>query len=113
MTAVYAAGHWRRRDALAGLAPAMREAIALMASDGKLTLRGGDYWPAIPMSSVRAATLAACAARGLAVQRFDPLTGRAFYRLTRRGREIAAEIARRAATRARLQGAVDRARHPA
>jgi len=25
MTAIYAAGHWRKRDALAALAPAMRE----------------------------------------------------------------------------------------
>jgi hypothetical protein len=101
-SAVFAAGHWRKRDALGGLAPAMREAVALLASQGRLTLSAGDYWPVGGLLHVRAPTLAACAARGLAVQRFDPLTGRAFYRLTRRGREIAAELARRAEVRARL-----------
>jgi len=84
----------RRRNILAGLATPMREAIALLAGDGKLTLSGGDYWTANSLAYAQAPTLAALALRGLAVQRFDPKTGRAFYRPTPRGRRVAAKLAR-------------------
>lgn len=110
-TAIFAAGHWRRRDPLEGLTPAMREAIA---QDSPFTLVGGVY--RVPSRSVvhAPATLAALAARGLVELRLPRLERPlAAYRLTRRGRDIAAEIARRAASRARLQGAADGARHPA
>lgn len=106
MTApVFAAGHWRRRDPLEGLTPAMRFALIDLDRYGALNLQDGLYRSALyDIATIAPATMTALAVRGLAEQRFAR-TARAkpSYRLTRRGREILAEILRRAAVRDRLE----------
>ncbi len=103
--AVFACGHWRKRDRLEGLSALMRAAIAdaaiAYAAQRRLELRNGRYggeegrWHA-PQ------TLAALAERGLVEVRAGPLVRENAYRLTRRGREIAAEIERRRQVRERI-----------
>jgi hypothetical protein len=107
MTAVYAAGHWRKRDPLEGLTKTMRAAIDEL-SIGDLWLSAGGYRRATAANAQAFApsTLVALRARGLAEQRYasvpcGPSLG-PFYRATRNGRAIAAVIRRRAETRARL-----------
>jgi len=102
--AVFAHGHWRRRDPLEGLTAPMRAAIRLMAA-GPVALRDGLYRGALDFrAGATPATIGALAARGLAEPRFSPLARtRPAFRLTRRGAEIAAEIARRARSRAQLE----------
>lgn len=110
-SAVFANGHWRRRDPLAGLNAAMR--CALLATErGPLVLIGGRYvaepkatgpaTAALATASVAPATVAALAERGL----FKISAGRdgtlRRYVRTARGDEILAELRRRAAVRARL-----------
>ena len=109
MTAVYAAGHWRKRDPLAGLTPAMLNAVADLA-DTNLSLRAGAYSTEFGGDDLHApATLVALAARGLAELRFDIRSGERFYRSTRAGRAIAEVIRRRAETRAELSASASRA----
>ncbi|MGA2491879.1 MAG: hypothetical protein ABSF67_02885 [Roseiarcus sp.] len=111
----------RRRNAAAGLTPAMENAIAEMAlfavflrngegvyaPAGALPYVAGDGRKAIE-GAIAPATLAALAARGLAEQRFTAHSGHAFYRLTRRGRTRAARLAR--IERARAKALADRER---
>jgi len=122
-SAIFANGHWRRRDPLAGLAPAMLAAIEAMAA-GPLRLVGGRYLPEDHaeaadawgeaahrrafagmdsyLIAVAPPTLSALDARGLARVRFvkgaDGLSVKT-YALTPAGRTLAAEIARRRAAR--------------
>ena len=105
MSAVFAHGHWRRRDPLEGLTPTMRVTILAITTFGPLRLANGFYRPDASTSfGATPATMTALAIRGLAEQRFSPtVSARPFYRLTRRGREIAAEIGRRAGVRAKLE----------
>jgi hypothetical protein len=101
------ARYGRRRDTLAGLTAPMRGAIAEMALFAVFLRNGeGVYAPAGALSyvagdgkaavegAIAPATLAALAARGAAEQRFTAHSGHAFYRLTRRGRTLAAKLAR-------------------
>ena len=109
----------RRRSPFAGLTPAMTATLAELANFHVYLRNGaGVYAPAGGLAYVRdgkptvegaiaPATLVALAARGLAEQRFTAHSGHAFYRLTRRGRSLAARLARieqaRAAALARRQ----------
>ena len=103
-SAVFAQGHWRRRDMLEGLAPSLLAAIEAL-SDGALALEGGRYTDLNDYFSIAPSTLSALAYRGLAAMRF-PKTPQGetvkVYMLTPAGRAVAAEIARRRANRVKF-----------
>ena len=100
VSAIFAHGHWRRRDPLEGLTPAMIAAMRVAAS-GDFLLRDGLY-QAVTGESHPPVTIAALAERGLLRLSCGPEGRERRFVITRRGREIAAEIHRRAQVRARL-----------
>ena len=107
MTAVFANGHWRRRDALEGLNAGMRAAL-IFATDGPLTLSRGRYRALHGKAAVRVIrSVAPATVRGLAERGLLRLSAgdegrlRRFV-LTAAGDAVVAEIRLRAEVRAKL-----------
>ena len=97
--AVFAAGHWRRRDMLEGLTESMLAAIR-DAEAGPLKFFEGQY--RFVLIGHAPATVRALAERGLLRFSAGPEGAERAYRLTQRGRAVALELKRRAAVRAKL-----------
>lgn len=103
ISAVFACGHWRRRDPLAGLTPRMRAAIS-DAGIGPLQLAHGAYSAAHGMAAHAPATVRGLAERGLMRLSAGPEGAKTAFRLTDAGKTCAAELQRRAGVRRRLGG---------
>lgn len=103
MSAIFAHGHWRRRDPLEGLTENMRAALA-DAELGRLELAFGMYSHPDGRCAFHPATVRGLADRGLlrvnaGAQGRDPA-----FRLTARGKEAVAELHRRTENRLKLGG---------
>lgn len=100
--AVYAAGHWRRRDPLEGLSEPMLRAIDA-ASLADLALGDGGYrFEQMAGRAIAPATVYALADRGLLRFAAGPDGDRTAFRITAKGRIVAAEILRRREARRTL-----------
>ena len=100
-SAIFACGHWRRRDPLAGLTDVMRDALTL-ASQSPLYLLDGLYRRDLGEPGVPPSTVTALSVRGLMRVHAGPEGLLRRHILTPAGHRLVAVMRQRAETRARL-----------